>query len=129
MRREFHLIQGAVQNDKDMRCFLERMEIATGQGFRIESCGIQGFGSFYAIMSKPATAENRKFGVITQKDMDLVRALAENDMSASGAARELGWNRSTIQKHCDQLYGKTGLDPRKFYDLNELLYMEVKNER
>lgn len=128
MKREFHMIQGTAQNEKDMQRFLERMELATGQGFRLESCGIQGIGGFYAIMSKPAGAELRAFGAINAKDMDLVRSLAENDMRASAAARELGWNRSTVQNRCERIFVKTGLNPMCFYDLNELLNMEVQED-
>lgn len=128
MKKEFHMIQGTAQTEKDVQRFLERMSIATGQGFRVESCGIQGIGGFYAIMSKPEGAKLRSFGALSAKEMDLVRTLAECDMVASAAARELGWNRTTIQNYCDRVYAKTGLNPLCFYDLNELLNMEVQED-
>ena len=58
--------------------------------------------------------------------LEMCRALAENNMILSQAARELGMPRNTFRAHCVEIALGTGLNPLNFYDLNELLYMEVE---
>lgn len=63
----------------------------------------------------------------------LIVAMAEHDLRVSEAARSLFYHRNTAVYHLDKIQEETGKDPRKFYDLSELLPRAIailaKNER
>ena len=63
--------------------------------------------------------------MITQLDMDVLVAFAENGMVASRVARQLFMHRNTVEYHLEKVKTKTGLDPRNLFHLAELLGVEV----
>lgn len=58
---------------------------------------------------------------LTEADRQLVRELAEQDMNLSATARILELNRYAVDWRLDLIHRETGLNPRCFYDLCELL--------
>jgi hypothetical protein len=128
MKKEFLIFRGAVQPDADAQRFLDRLTAATGQGYKVEACGSAGPGGLFALVSKPAGAKLQAYGTLSRKEMDFVRALADCNINESATARELGVNRGTIDNRAARILTRTGLNPMNFYDLNELLYMEVEED-
>lgn len=65
-------------------------------------------------------------------DVQIVLALADNNMNESETARRLFMHRNTVIYHLDKVYKITGLDPTIFYDLVDLVQMararRVKDE-
>ena len=59
--------------------------------------------------------------VLSQKEIDCLRSLANHNLCASAAAKEMHYHRNTVIYHLDRVQEKTGLDPFKFYDLTQLL--------
>ena len=57
----------------------------------------------------------------------IIRAMCDNDLSASRAAKTLFYTRQNVYRHIDEIRFETGLDCRKFYDAIELLEM-IKEE-
>lgn len=78
------------------------------------------------LKSAPAERPGRRR---TQEDgmnermREVVLALAGNDMVMERAAREIYLSRSTVEYHTRQIRERTGLDPRRFYDLQKLVEM------
>lgn len=66
---------------------------------------------------------------MTEMDINIIKALADCDMSRSKAAEKLFYSQGTISYHCKLILKKTGKNPRKFYDLCELLQMIETVER
>lgn len=60
---------------------------------------------------------------LTDIDICVVLAYADNDMDVTKTGRQLFMHRNTIQYHLDVAGKKTGLSPMKFYDLVELVGM------
>jgi carbohydrate diacid regulator len=58
---------------------------------------------------------------LTDLDVQVVLAYADNNMNASETARNLFMHRNTVQYHLDVAGKKTGLSPLKFYDLVKLV--------
>ena len=56
---------------------------------------------------------------------NLLKALADCDLNVSKAAKVLGVNRRTVLYQSDRMLEKTGLDPRTFYGLRELLELDA----
>lgn len=54
-------------------------------------------------------------------DKECIRAFADAGMNASEAGRRMYVHKNTILYHFDRVKKETGLDPRKFNDLVELL--------
>ncbi|MFN8124361.1 MAG: helix-turn-helix domain-containing protein [Thermoleophilia bacterium] len=50
-----------------------------------------------------------------------LRAFADADLSATGAAAALGVHANTVHHRLDRLRARTGRNPRRFHDLAELL--------
>ena len=61
--------------------------------------------------------------MLDSKKIAIIRSLAENSLSVTRMAKKLYIHRNTALYHVDQIKKKTGLDPRKFYDLIKLLEM------
>lgn len=65
-------------------------------------------------------------------DIQIVLALADNNMNESETSRRLFMHRNTVVYHLDKVYKITGLDPTNFYDLVDLVQMakarRVKDE-
>ncbi len=60
---------------------------------------------------------------LNEFEKKLVTALADNDMNESEVAREFYMHRNTVIYHLEKLKQKTGIDPRSFYGLMELVQM------
>ena len=58
---------------------------------------------------------------MTPLDREIIKGLADNDMSIMAVAKGLFMHRNTVLYHIDKVQRETGLDPRNFYDLAELL--------
>lgn len=58
---------------------------------------------------------------MTERDIEIVLAYAEYNMSASELARKMFFHRNTVVYHLKKVKKETGLDPCKFYDLVELV--------
>ena len=59
--------------------------------------------------------------MLTERQKTTISAIAACDMNISKTAEILYYNRNTVVYHCDNILKKTGLDPRKFYDLVKLM--------
>ena len=64
---------------------------------------------------------------VTETDIACVLAYAECGMRAKVAAEKLHYHPSTIAYHLRQVTARTGLDPRKFYELVRIVGM-IKGE-
>lgn len=60
---------------------------------------------------------------LSPAEAEVVRALAACDMRIGAAALVVHKNRNTVMYWLDQIRKHTGLDPRKFYDLIQLLQL------
>lgn len=58
---------------------------------------------------------------LNDQDRKIVLAIAENNMNILAASRTLYMHRNTVIFHMEKIKRTTGLDPRKFYDLVELV--------
>ena len=58
---------------------------------------------------------------LTDVDVSVVLAFAENNMRVTQTAKKLFLHRNTVQYHLDIVAKKTGLSPLKFYDLVKLV--------
>lgn len=64
-------------------------------------------------------AEERK--ELTDLNVQVVLAFADNDMSVTETGRKLFLSRNTVKYHLESVERKTGLSPLKFYDLVKLV--------
>ena len=58
---------------------------------------------------------------LDQQQQNTLLALAESDMNVTAVAKKMYLNRNTVVYRLDRIKAKTGLDPRRFYDLVKLL--------
>jgi len=58
---------------------------------------------------------------LTKEDKNVILAFAENDMTDSKTALAMSYHRNTIKYHIARVEEKTGLNPRRFYDLIKLV--------
>ena len=58
---------------------------------------------------------------MTDKQKAIILSMADNDMNASKVGREFGCSRNGIQYNFERIEDETGLNPKKFYDLLELI--------
>lgn len=65
---------------------------------------------------------------LTNKEKVVLLAFAENDMVVSRTAEAMRVHRNTTEYHLKRVYWKTGKDPRKFFDLADLLGYEKKGQ-
>lgn len=61
---------------------------------------------------------------LNELDWQIVKAYADNNMTIYGAARQCYMNPNSIRNHLEKVKLHTGLDPRCFYDLAELMKTE-----
>ena len=64
---------------------------------------------------------------LNDRDRETILTLADNDMNVTVTAKKMYMNRNTVVYRLDKIKGKTGLDPRCFYDLLKLLEMASAN--
>ena len=58
---------------------------------------------------------------MTEREKEIVLALARNDMNVSKTAKDLHFHRNNMTYHIEHITKKYNLDPRKFYDLIQLI--------
>lgn len=58
---------------------------------------------------------------MNEREKQAVLMMAECNMNSSLVARKMGCNRTSVIWALDKVQEKTGLDPRNFYNLVELL--------
>ena len=68
---------------------------------------------------------NRRFSELYDelRDAHIVVAMANHNMNVTNVARAIFMHRNTVTYHLDKVKQQTGLDPRRFYDLVELVKM------
>ncbi len=60
---------------------------------------------------------------MNKEDAHIVVAMANHNMNVTNVARAIFMHRNTVTYHLDKVKRQTGLDPRRFYDLVELVKM------
>ena len=58
-----------------------------------------------------------------KEDAHIVIAMANHNMNVTDVARAIFAHRNTVLYHLNKVKQQTGLDPRQFYDLVELVRM------
>lgn len=58
---------------------------------------------------------------LSEKQIEIVRAMADYDMNISEIARQIYVARNDVEYHVAQIHKKTGLNPKRFYDLIKLV--------
>lgn len=58
---------------------------------------------------------------LTDVDIQVVLAFADNNMNATETGKNLFLAKSTVQYHLESVGKKTGLNPFRFYDLVKLV--------
>ena len=64
---------------------------------------------------------------MTELDVRMVLAFAENNMRVSHTARKTFYHHNTVDYHLGKVKQETGLDPHNFYDLGKLVKMLGSN--
>lgn len=59
--------------------------------------------------------------MLTEKNKEVIRQFAANDMRTTETAYALNYHRNSVIYHLKQVKQQTRLDPQKFYDLIQLL--------
>lgn len=55
--------------------------------------------------------------MLTEVEKEVVRGMCECDMNMERVAKKLYCHRNTIYYHLARIHRKTGLDPKKFWEL------------
>lgn len=58
---------------------------------------------------------------MNKEDAHIVVAMANHNMNVTDVARAIFAHRNTVLYHLNKVKRQTGLDPRRFYDLVELM--------
>lgn len=58
-----------------------------------------------------------------KEDAHIVIAMANHNINVTDVARAIFAHRNTVLYHLNKVKQQTGLDPRRFYDLVELVRM------
>ena len=69
-------------------------------------------------MDKPKKGDR-----ITDTDAEVILAMSRNDMSIQRTADELNYTHNAVGYHIQKIRRVTGLNPKGFFDLQELLKM------
>lgn len=67
--------------------------------------------------------------LLTRMDVDVLMAFAKCDMRVCKASRDTFYHRNTFEWHLARIRSKTGLNPKKFYDLIKLVNAVEEMER
>lgn len=65
-----------------------------------------------------------EFMNLTKVDWEVIHGMADCNLNLSETARKMFRSRTGVEYHVMRIIEKTGLDPRKFYDLMKLI--EIK---
>ncbi len=60
---------------------------------------------------------------LTQTDVEILKGYAECDMNIQSTGKRLHYGHGTVSYHLKRIEQKTGLNPRRFFDLVKLLEM------
>lgn len=60
---------------------------------------------------------------MNKEDAHIVIAMTNHNMNVTDVARAIFTHRNTVLYHLNKVKQQTGLDPRRFYDLVELVKM------
>lgn len=60
---------------------------------------------------------------MTEKQIEVLLAFADNNMNIRQTAEAIHVDRTSVQYQLARVQAKTGLDPKNFHELNELLQM------
>lgn len=60
---------------------------------------------------------------MNKEDAHIVVAMANHNMNVTDVAHAIFAHRNTVLYHLNKVKQQTGLDPRRFYDLVELVKM------
>ncbi len=58
---------------------------------------------------------------LTDVELEIIQAMADLSLNVTAVSKRVYKHRNTVLFHLRRIRKKTGLDPRKFYDLAELL--------
>lgn len=61
--------------------------------------------------------------ILTEMDIEIIKNMCEYDMNIAFVSRAMFMHWGSIAYHLDKIKRNTGLDPRVFYDLVELMDM------
>ena len=64
--------------------------------------------------------------ILTEDDISVMQAYADCNMKAARTAEYLRYSSSAVNYHLNRIQDKTGIDPRTFWGLTELLKKYVK---
>lgn len=65
---------------------------------------------------------------MTEREIEIIKALADNNMNVSKTAKKVFACRNTVEYQISKIHNYTGLNPKNFYDLCKLLQMVEKRE-
>ena len=68
------------------------------------------------------------FPSLSKRECEIVRLLADYDLNMAEVGRATHYHINTIDYHVKKIEEKTGLSPKKFYDMTVLLVMVKKQE-
>lgn len=58
---------------------------------------------------------------MTERDIEIIKSYAAHNMNVCATAKEMYLHHNTVIYHLGKIREETGLDPRQFYDLVELV--------
>ena len=61
--------------------------------------------------------------MLTDKQCNIISALAFSNMNIAEAARKVGYHSTNVRYHIGVIRKNTGLDPEDFFDLHDLYKM------
>ncbi|MBR2434834.1 MAG: helix-turn-helix domain-containing protein [Lentisphaeria bacterium] len=65
----------------------------------------------------------KKIPELNAADVDVIREMAQCDMNTQAVADKLHYSRESVRYHIKRIRLSTGLNPLRFFDLQELLKM------
>lgn len=84
--------------------------------------GIAEYNAYYErITCTRCSWESEKIMPMNEAEKKIILSLAGHDMCISKTSRAIHMHRNTIEQHFEKIRQKTGLNPRKFYDLVRLV--------
>lgn len=59
--------------------------------------------------------------MLNDVEIDVIKKMAEHDLNVSRVAEVIGYSRRQTYRYVESIEKKTGLNPRKFYDMMKLI--------
>lgn len=66
--------------------------------------------------------------MLTEKQIDVIWALSYAGLTVAGAAKNMKITEDTVRRKIKEIQAETGLNPRDFWDLTDLIEMVKKEE-